>query len=98
MSTLKEESNAYVKPETKNIADLEAVSLASPMQERTSKDKDGNEFKYKVVIVADDEYRVPGCVLNAIKVILKEKPNTKTIKVKKSGSGLKTEYTVIVLE
>jgi len=48
--------------------------------------------------VDDEEYRVPTSVLKSLKVILEDKPDLKFFKVKKTGEGLKTEYTVIPSE
>jgi len=99
MATLKEEAKIYEAPKTKNIADLEAVSLDMKMENREGKDKDGKVFKYKVVVGIDGEdYRIPGSVLNTIKTILESKPEVKTIKVSKKGEWLNTTYTVIQLE
>lgn len=98
MTNLREGSKAYEPPITKNIADLEVVSLDMVLGDREGKDNEGKVFKYKVVIVDGEEYRVPGKVLGDIKAIMEEKPDLKTIKVKKEGANLNTKYTVIQLE
>ena len=98
MAKLKEEAENYESPKTKNIADLEVVSLEQNMIDREGKKKDGSVFKYKVVVVNGEDYRVPSSVLEQIQEILKEKPELKTIKVSRKGEGLNTKYTVIQLE
>jgi len=99
MGTIKEEAQAYEPKQTKNIADLEKVSveLIIDPEERTGTDKDGNVFKYKVTIIDGEEYRVPDSVLKALKVHLEQKPDLKEFKVVKSGEGLNTTYTVVPL-
>lgn len=98
MVKLKEEAQNYEPPQTKNITDLEAVSLEQDIVDREGTKKDGAIFKYKVVVVNGEDYRVPNSVLEQIQEILKEKPELKTIKVTKKGEGLNTKYTVIQLE
>lgn len=98
MTNLRETAKAYEPQKTKNIADLEAVSLDVEIQERKAKDKDGKEFSFHVALVVGEEYRVPSSVLNDIKSIIQAKPSLKTVKVIKKGSGMNTTYTVIPLE
>lgn len=98
MSTLREGAKAYEPTKTKNVADLEAVSLDSQFEERTAKDKDGKEYTYSVVVVLGQDYRVPDSVLKDIKAIMDAKPTLKTVKVIKKGTGMSTAYTVIPLE
>jgi len=95
--TLKEEAQAYMPKQSKNIADLPQIEVTAPMKDGEGVDKDGNKFKYKFVDVNGEEYRVPGVVLGQIKDILESNPNMKTFKVKKSGKGLETRYTTIPL-
>jgi len=97
MAKLNEEALNYTAPTTKNIADLEVVSTELELEDRTGKDNDGVEFKYKVIIVEGEEYRVPGSVLGNLKAILGQKPDLKTFKVTKQGAGMNTKYTVIPL-
>jgi hypothetical protein len=98
MATLRDGAKAYEPLKTKNIADLEAVSLDSVFEERTGKDKDGKEYSFSVALVTGQEYRVPDSVLKDIKAIMEAKPTLKTIKVIKKGQGMNTQYTVIPLE
>lgn len=98
MANLRETAKAYEPQQTKNIAELEAVSLDVLIEERKGKDKENKEFIYSVAIVAGEEYRVPATVLKDIKAIMTAKPTLKTVKVIKKGEGMKTQYTVIPLE
>jgi len=97
MGSLIDEARQYEPPQTKNISELESISVDSEVITKEFKDKDGNPFKINVVVVDGEDYRVPVSVLKALKVIAEEKPDIKAIKVKKTGEGLKTEYTVIPL-
>lgn len=98
MSNLRDSAKNFVPKTTKNIAELEVVSLDYPIQEREGVNNDGKTFEYKVVIVGEEEYRIPNSVLADIKSILSAKPNLKTVKVIKKGAGLATQYSVIPLD
>jgi len=98
MAKLNEEAMNYIAPTTKNIADLEIVQTDLELQDRTGKDSADEEFKYKVIVIDSEEYRVPNSVLGNLKAILEQKPNLKTFKVTKQGTGMNTKYTVIPLE
>jgi len=98
MTNLRETAKAYEPQKTKNIADLDAVSLDVVIEERKAKDKDGKEFSFHVALVTGEEYRVPSSVLNDIKSIIQAKPSLKTVKVIKKGAGMNTSYMVIPLE
>ena len=98
MASLLEESKAYEPPKTKNIADLEVVSVTSEIVEREFTKQDGTTFTMKVIVYEGGEYRVPTSVLKSLKAIAEEKPDLKFVKVKRTGEGLKTEYTVIPVE
>jgi hypothetical protein len=98
MASLKEEAQAYEPKQTLNIADLYRVDLSFPLEDRTGTDKDGKEFKYKVMIANGQEFRVPNTVLEEIQKMLDLKPDLKFVKVEKSGTGLSTRYTVKKVE
>ena len=98
MASLKEAAQAYEAQQTKNIADLEIVSVSQEITRETRKNKDGEEYKIATINVAGVEYRVPNSVLEKLQTMLLEKPEMKSFKVVKSGEGLKTEYTVVPLE
>lgn len=98
MASLKEEAEAYSPQHTKNIAELEAVSVEQEIKRETRKNKEGEDYSLAFVNVAGEEYRVPNSVLEQLQTILKEKPEMKTFKVTRKGEGLNTSYTVIPLE
>ncbi len=95
MAKLKEEAMAYEPSNTKNIADLDEVSVELDLLDGSGTDKDGKDFKYKYIVVKEENYRVPGIVLSQLKGILEENPNLTHFKVKRNGSGLATQYQVI---
>ena len=98
MQSIKEQALAFEPQLTKNIADLEKVDVNMNLEDREGTDRDGKVFKYKVVVVNNEEYRVPGKVLGDLKSILEKKPSLQTFSVSKKGTGLNTLYTVIPLE
>ena len=98
MTTIFDEARDYEPPQTKNIADLETVPTDIEIEDRDFLDTEGKSFSIKVITVNHEDYRVPVSVLKSLKAIREEKPDLKFFKVKKTGEGLKTEYTVIPLE
>lgn len=94
--TLKETAQNYEAPTTRNVAELEVVRVDSKVEEREG-EAEGKKFSYNVINVNGFDYRVPNSVLNNLQAILKENPNLQTFKVKRSGEGMKTTYTVIPL-
>ena len=98
MGNLRETSKAYEPKKTKNIADLEAVSLDVEIAKTSGTDKDGKDFEFYVAKIAGEDYRVPSSVFEAIQTLLESKPKVKTIKVVKKGTGMNTSYSVIELE
>lgn len=98
MGNLRETSKAYEPKKTKNIADLEAVSLDVQINKTSGVDQEGKTFEFHVANIAGEDYRVPSSVLEAIQTLLESKPEVKTIKVVKKGTGMNTSYSVIELE
>ena len=97
--TIKTAAQNYVPQTTKNIADLPEVNIETmELQDREGKDNEGTPFKYKVIIVNGEEFRVPGSVIGSIKGILAKKADLKRISVPKQGQGMQTRYIVIPLE
>ncbi len=94
MGTLKQEAESYEPKTTHNVADLPEVPLDLEVSDGSGTDDEGKEFHYKFVTLNNEEYRVPKSVLLEMKKILKLKPETKSVKVKKQGSGLSTRYEV----
>jgi len=92
--SLKETAKEYVPKRTLNVTDLDKVDLSFPIEDRVGKDKDDNEFKYKVIVINEQEYRVPATVLEEIQKIVKIRPEAKYVKATSTGSGLNTKYAV----
>jgi len=96
--TIKEEAQeSEPQAKTRNISELSQVSTDLVIGKETFTNNDNEEVTIKVVEVNGERYRVPQSVLNNLKVILEDNPNLKTFKVKKSGEGMETRYTVIPL-
>jgi len=98
MKSLKDAASEYIPKQTLNIADLDRVDLSFPIEDRTGTDNENKEFKYKVIVINDQEYRIPNTVIEEIQKIIKLKPEVKSVKVSKTGSGLNTRYSVNVVE
>jgi len=94
MSSLKETAQAYKPKQTLNITDLDRVDLSWPMEDREGTNSEGENFKYRVMVVNDMEYRVPTTVIEEIKKMLELKPDLQFVQVTKTGSGLSTRYSV----
>ena len=97
MGTIKQEASAYESHSVGNIADIPKVSADLVLEDREGTNDEGKTFTYKVVEIEGQFYRVPASVLKSLKAILEDSPNLKFFKVKKTGTGLATEYTVIPL-
>jgi len=96
--TLKEESLESEAPtKSKNITELPQVSTALFVEQETFTNNENKEVTIKIVKVGNERYRVPQSVLNSLKVILEDNPMLKSFKVKKTGEGMDTRYTVIPL-
>ena len=54
MGNLREISQAYEPKKTKNIADLEAVSLDVPISKTSGTDQEGKSFEFYVAKVAGE--------------------------------------------
>lgn len=92
MTNLKETAEQYEAAKIKNIADLPSVSVELEVQEDFEV-----EYPYKYVLVSGERYKIPNSVIAALKDILEENKNLKKFKVKRTGEGMKTKYTVIPL-
>jgi hypothetical protein len=95
MTTFEQEAKAYVPKQTKNIAELEYFSKTEELKTGEGTDKEGKPFKYKYLERDGVEYRVPGSVIGAVKLLIEKKPNLKNFQVIKSGEGLDSKYQVI---
>ena len=96
MANLKEEALSY-EGKSGNVADLPEVSTGYQVEDREGINEEGKSYKYKVIVLAGEEYRVPASVLKSLKAILEDNPKLQRFKVRKSGQGMNTTYTVIPL-
>lgn len=93
MANLKDEAKAYEpKAKVKNISELPSVET-----ELVVFHDEEAEFPYSYIEVENERYKVPSSVLANLKAIFEENPNLKKFKVKKTGEGMDTRYTVIPL-
>jgi len=102
MVKLNEYARDYVPTATtKNIADLDKVSTDIELVDdefEFTKDGKTEKVQQKVIIVNDEQYRVPKTVIQQLQVMLEDSPNLKFFKVKKSGTTKDdTRYVVIPL-
>lgn len=98
MGTLFEEAKAYEPQQTMNIADLDSVPIRDvQLFVQEGKNAEGESFSFKYMEFNGKKYRVPSSVLEEIQTVIGLKPDVKTIKVEKTGSGLATRYKVRVL-
>ena len=95
MTTIREMAKAYESPETKNISELDSVNVNLELEEKQFTDSNGKEFCVQVTTIKGVEYRVPNSVLKDLREIIKENPNMILFKVRKTGEGMKTRYTVM---
>lgn len=93
MATIAETANEYVPSETKNISDLDCVSVKCEIEKRTYKEGTQDEFTVNVIIVDEILYRIPNSVISQIKA-LSEDEYFENFKVLKTGTGMQTKYTV----
>jgi len=101
MAKLKEEAEAYTPGAFHNIAELDKVSVDIDVEteNNTIDTEDGQkEVENKVTVIDGEKYRIPKSVLKQLKEYFKEKPDMKHFKVRKSGQGMNTNYTVIPLD
>jgi len=97
MANIKECAENYIAKETKNIAELERVSVDLEIENKVVNQGESNEWNYDFVTIDEEEYKVNQTVLKQLKVQLEANPSLLFFKVSKEGEGLKTAYTVIPL-
>ena len=96
---LGEFAKEYESQTTKNISDLKEVDVNLELEDREAETKEGKPFKFKVICVNGEEYRVPKSVIASLKAILEKKPTLKKFSVSRVGKDKEdTRYTVIPLE
>jgi len=86
---------------TKNIAELQSVSTDLELIDdefEFTKNGETKIVKQKVIVVENEQYRVPVTVIQQLKIIMEDNPALKKFKVKKSGTTKDdTRYVVIPL-
>lgn len=96
MTSIKEKALAHEQSKTRNISELEKFSANMDLETFEGFDSEGKKYSYEYITDKDGaKYRVPNSVLAQMHVYLIEDPSTEFFKVKKSGEGLKTSYTVM---
>jgi len=85
---------------TKNITDLPEVKVDMDLEDDSfefEKDGETKTVNQKVIVVDDVKYRVPVSVIKQLKIHLEDNPKLQKFKVRSTGSGMDTAYTVIPL-
>lgn len=98
MVTIRESAEKYEQIKTKNISELKEVNTEMDIKTKEFTNKAGEIVKYEYIIVDGEEYRVPVSVKQQLKEMLEENEAMTKFKVRKSGEGMKTKYTVIGLD
>jgi hypothetical protein len=98
MATIRQQAKDYESVKTKNISELKSVSTEMDIEEKEFQDQEGKLFTVSTINVDGQDYRVPASVLKSLKEILIDRPEIVKFKVRKSGEGMSTKYTVIPLE
>lgn len=94
MSTLRQVATDYVPQQTMIISDLETVPIDIELYDKEGIDSKGESYTFSYIELNEVKYRVPNSVKEQIQDIIKLRPDVKSIKVKKSGSGMGTRYKV----
>lgn len=102
MTSLKDTAKAFEPKRTLNIVDLENFDISEPIEVRTGKGADGEDFSYSVLVRDGEDYRVPSGVIKNIKAMLEMYETSgkvvNTFKVTKTGEGMNTSYTTVCLD
>ena len=94
---IKESSMAYVPPTTKNITELESISINIDTKMEKFTKEDGSDFEVETFEVNGEKYRLPISVKSGLQAQLKVKPDATNFRVTKTGEGMKTQYFVTLL-
>ena len=98
MTGLRETALTMEAMKTRNISELDVVSVDIDVVEKTYKEGTPEEFKAFIAEIDGEDFRVPKSVIIALKETLEVRPELKEFKVKKSGEGREnTKYTVVAL-
>ena len=96
--TLRETAKEYVSPTTETIDKLDSFNIDIEVELVEYLDGSGKPFTVYETIIDEVKYRVPKTIIKQIQDYLHEKPDIKLVKVKKTGEGINSSYTLIVLE
>lgn len=77
-----------------NISDAGELSIDMDIKDMTFAEGTDKEFSAYVVEKEGKYYRVPKSVLYQVKALMHDDKKFKSFKVIKTGSGMKTQYTV----
>ncbi len=97
MATLKDEAQNFIPSKAKNVSELGEISVDAEIKSFEGTDETGKSYKYKYLEINGEKYRIPNMVIGQVKDIIEANPITKRFKVKKTGEGKATRYTVIQL-
>ena len=92
MNIKDEAKQQEAKSKVRNISELESVDVNLAVFQETEV-----EFPYKYLEIEGERYKMPLSVLASVKAILEVNENLTKFKVKKTGEGIDTRYTVIPL-
>ena len=97
MAKLRDAAIAYESTAaTKNIADLDSVSLEIDMIPKVFKEGQSDEYTQDVIAIDGEDYRVPKTVQAQLKTMIEAGIEFKTFNVVRMGTGISdTVYTVI---
>ncbi len=98
MTKLNEVAKEYVAPTTETIDKLDSFSVDVDVVENEYTDSTGKTFTVFESEIDGVKYRIPKTVIKDLKLYLEENPKISKVKVKKTGEGLNSTYTLIVLE
>ena len=99
MVSIKDKAEAYVSPTTKTIDELNEVLIdVEVLNKDVPHDDPKKAFNYNYITVDGVDYRMPDMVLKQLQIQLEEKPSATRFKVVKKGTGLNTEYQVVMLD
>lgn len=95
MATIRNTAKDHVLTTTKNISELDRVQADLEIHTRKGNNEAGISFEYNYITVDEQDYRMPNSVLGQLKVLIEDDPSLNYFKVKKTGEGMQTRYTVI---
>jgi hypothetical protein len=97
MTTMREAANKYEAPKTLNICELQKVSTEIDIQHKVVGSGTPDAFEYDFISVSGKDYRVPKTVIKQLKQQLSIRKDAVWFKVLRDGTGMNTEYTVVLL-